>query len=133
MPRQVTAAVAPGGGAAIAPHGGFAAGGAHAVQAAPAVQREVQPSPAVPVPLPATEAVAGETVRRFTTPPAAPPPVLATNGTDQGASGSAGTSATEDALSTTALLDRVDEMMGQLEERILEELERRGGRFTGYF
>ena len=39
----------------------------------------------------------------------------------------------EDELSTTALLDRVDEMMSQLEERILEELERRGGRFTGYF
>ena len=36
-------------------------------------------------------------------------------------------------LSTSAVLDRVDEMMGQLEERILEELERRGGRFTGYF
>jgi hypothetical protein len=36
-------------------------------------------------------------------------------------------------LSTSALLDRVDEMIGQLEERILEELERRGGRFTGYF
>jgi len=39
----------------------------------------------------------------------------------------------DDALSTTALLDRVDEMMSQLQERILEELERRGGRFTGYF
>jgi hypothetical protein len=41
--------------------------------------------------------------------------------------------ATDDTMSSTALLDRVDEMMNQLEERILEELERRGGRFTGYF
>lgn len=36
-------------------------------------------------------------------------------------------------LSTTEVLDRVDEMMAHLEERILEELERRGGRFTGTF
>jgi hypothetical protein len=35
--------------------------------------------------------------------------------------------------STTEVLDRVDEMMAHLEERILEELERRGGRFTGTF
>ena len=34
---------------------------------------------------------------------------------------------------TTSVLDRVDAMMAQLEERILEELERRGGRFTGSF
>jgi hypothetical protein len=43
----------------------------------------------------------------------------------------AGTDA--DAPNTTAVLDRVDEMMAHLEERILEELERRGGRFTGSF
>jgi beta-mannanase len=40
---------------------------------------------------------------------------------------------TNETMSSTALLDRVDEMMSRLEERILEELERRGGRFTGYF
>ena len=38
-----------------------------------------------------------------------------------------------DTDSTTALLDRVEEMVAQIEERILEELERRGGRFAGYF
>lgn len=35
--------------------------------------------------------------------------------------------------STTILLDHVDELMTRLEERVLEELERRGGRFAGLF
>jgi hypothetical protein len=61
-------------------------------------------------------------VRRTVTDAASLPP----------ANGSAPSSIREE-LSTSAVLDRVDEMMSQLEERILEELERRGGRFMGYF
>ena len=34
---------------------------------------------------------------------------------------------------STALADRIDELLEQLEERVLIELERRGGRFAGYF
>jgi hypothetical protein len=82
----------------------------------------VQRAAGRPIPTTAREVAAGngnrpgaQTPAALATPPGRPRP------------------STGETLSTTALLDRVDEMMGQLQERILEELERRGGRFTGYF
>ena len=86
------------------------------------VQREIRFAP-MPGVAPPTTTGGNETVVRRTLTDAGSPP--ATNG-------SAPFSPREE-LSTSAVLDRVDEMMSQLEERILEELERRGGRFMGYF
>ena len=98
------------------------------------VQRDVVSSAEVARRLVSLSPPAAPTPRTPTTPvippttaaPAAPPDTTTTTTT-------ATTTARDDTLSTTALLDRVDEMMSRLEERILEELERRGGRFTGYF
>jgi hypothetical protein len=107
-----------------------------------AVQRAVveATSPAVavasPAPLPALAIpIANQPtiVRRFTGDPSTsateldPMPSASGTATDLPPSGAA------ERDSTTALLDRVDEMMARLEERILEELERRGGRFAGLF
>jgi hypothetical protein len=86
------------------------------------VQRQIRFAP-MPGAAPPTVTGGSETVVRRTMTDAGSPP--ATNG-------SVPPSIREE-LSTSAVLDRVDEMMSQLEERILEELERRGGRFMGYF
>jgi hypothetical protein len=93
---------------------------------------------------PTTPAPAGpegsHTIRRMTTPGGngtldGVSPTDRENGINGNGNGHGGTQAggATRQPSTTEVLDRVDEMMAHLEERILEELERRGGRFTGSF
>jgi hypothetical protein len=118
--------------------GNGSAGNAAAVQRAIVLAGASAAAATAPPPL-ATSHNGERTVRRFVIPDATsdPAPSLPTaesapERTDR-ATATATATAAADPPSTTAVLDRVDEMMAQLEERILEELERRGGRFTGTF
>ena len=129
-----------GNGSAIVGVGVGVGDGAARPTSAAAVQRAIDlanpPTVAVAVvPTPPAANNSEQTVRRFVTSGGAdqdPDPFLPASGPNSAPTDHGTTTATNPP-STTAVLDRVDEMMAQLEERILEELERRGGRFTGSF
>jgi hypothetical protein len=94
----------------------------------------VASAPATPTAAGAAGAAGSQTIRRMTTAGGGTGTDLeSTNGNGNGDHGGHQSGRGTPMPSTTEVLDRVDEMMAHLEERILEELERRGGRFTGTF
>ncbi|MGH9226704.1 MAG: hypothetical protein ACRD2W_23605, partial [Acidimicrobiales bacterium] len=93
----------------------------------PAADVATPPAGAAPITSPTVQRSVEPTVRRAETATdtsSVITPPVSTNGSTAG-TGTDG--------SPTALADRIDELMAELEERVLIELERRGGRFAGYF